>query len=85
MIARGRLGRLKIFAIVPLFVFVFWLSAGLASGLVGTVVVGVDVHALNLPGYTGSPSERPAPLSLTISTGGTPEASVMLGLAPGTA
>src|SRR5919109_4238394 len=57
---------LAVIATVPALALVFWLTAVIASYLPGLVVVGVNVHGLNLTSFAGDPGQRPAPLSLSI-------------------
>jgi hypothetical protein len=57
---------LAVIATVPALALVFWLTAVIASGLPGLLVVGVNVHGLNLTSFAGDPAQRPAPLSLSV-------------------
>ncbi|HET9848827.1 MAG TPA: carboxypeptidase-like regulatory domain-containing protein [Candidatus Dormibacteraeota bacterium] len=66
MNSRKRLKTLDLLAILPALAGVFWLTALIASDLPGQVVVGVNVHGLNLTSFAGDPGQRPAPLSLSI-------------------
>lgn len=63
---RKRLRSIAVTAVVPLLALVFWLTALIASDLPGAVVLGVNVHGLNLTSYAGDPGQRPAPLSLSV-------------------
>lgn len=66
MKSRKRRKSLALLAILPALAGVFWLTALVTSDLPGLVVVGVNVHGLNLTGFAGDPGQRPAPLSLSI-------------------
>ena len=57
---------LAILALLPVFAFVFWMTALLASNLAGLLIVSVNVHGLSLASYAGDAGPRPAPLSLRI-------------------
>jgi outer membrane biosynthesis protein TonB len=53
-------------ALLPLFGLIFWLTAVIASGFPDILVLGVNVHGLNLTSFASDTNQRPAPLSLSV-------------------
>jgi carboxypeptidase family protein len=73
--------RFALLALLPLFALIFWAAALGASTIPELLVIGVNVHGMNLTSYAGAPVQPRAPLSLQMledaqqdATGPTPAA-----------
>ena len=57
---------LAILALFPAFALLFWITALVASNVLGLLTVGVNVHSLSLASYAADSAPRPAPLSFRV-------------------